>query len=157
MKKIIFILLLCCLLGLSLTACGNDNSDAEADSKNDNATETESGDEQKSKESQSEEDIALPAETPADFPFPEGDYLEVQTMEMAGGMSYIVGFTFSGDIDTVYEDFKEYATNNGYTASFEDKENYQLTSTKGTESIAVKMSDAGSVTTATVTFIIPSE
>ncbi|SDQ07473.1 hypothetical protein [Virgibacillus salinus] len=168
MKKFITVLCLFFALSIFLVACGSgeEKSNSEADTQEDvNVSTTDETDEAENKQdedaAQEEDQSALPEGVPADLPFPAEADLQVQSYDTAGHKQYVVGFSFSEEIDEVYKKFKEYADSNGYNIITEDNENYGFESMKesdaGPTTLGVTFSDMGSVKTGTVSFAIPLE
>ncbi|MBP1949310.1 low molecular weight phosphatase family protein [Virgibacillus litoralis] len=170
MKKFITVLCLSFALCIFLVACGSDEekSNSEADTQEDvNASSTDETDTDKAENEQDddaapdEDETALPEEVPSDLPFPAGADLQVQSYDTAGHKQYVVSFSFSDEIDGVYNTFKEYAENNGYDIITEDNENNGFESMKesdaGQTTLGVTFSDMESVKIGTVSFAIPLE
>ncbi|MGP4107981.1 hypothetical protein [Virgibacillus sp. L01] len=170
MKKFITVLCLSFALSIFLAACGSDEgkSNSEADTQEDvNASNTDETDKDKAENeqdddaAQEEDESALPEEVPSDLPFPSEANLQVQSYDTAGHKQYVVGFSFSEEINGVYNTFKDYAESNGYDIITEDNENNGFESMKETDAgpttFGVNFSDMGSVKTGTVSFAIPLE
>lgn len=98
----------------------------------------------------------LPAGVPSDAPFPSDVKLKVTTASMSGAEQVVISFTFRGDADALYGDFKEYLLDNGYSIAMED--NQRLTARgEGVQSCIVDVQEMGSVNLATVTFVVPPD
>ncbi|MFB4169085.1 hypothetical protein [Virgibacillus sp. JSM 102003] len=168
MKKFITVLCLSFALSIFVAACGSDEekSNSKANTEEDgNVSTTDETNKEENKQdddaAQEEDKSALPEEVPSDLPFPAEADLQVQSYDTAGHKQYVVGFSFSEEIDGVYNKFKEYADSNGYNIITEDNENNGFESMKETDAgpttLGVTFSDMGSVKVGTVSFAIPLE
>lgn len=101
-------------------------------------------------------DSELPAGVPADAPFPEDVKLKVTTASISGAEQIVISFTFRGDAEALYGQFKEYLLDNGYSIAMED--NQRLTARgEGVQSCSVDIKEMGSINLATVTFVVPAD
>ncbi len=99
----------------------------------------------------------LPGAVPSDLPFPDGASLKIKTMSAAAGKQYLVSFSFSGDADAVYKDFKEFAVSHGYEIGVET--DYRFDSFHGSsgKGLTVDIQAMGSVNIGTVSVLAPKK
>ena len=98
----------------------------------------------------------LPDAIPAGAPFPSQADLNIDTMQMSGAERVLVSFTFSGDAQSVYQDFKDYLVNNGYSIELERDRRLSARG-EGITSCVVDIQDMGSINVGTVTFTLPAK
>ena len=104
-------------------------------------------------EEEEEEESRLPCAVPSDLPFPEEADLRFTAHDMSGGMSCTVAFTFSGDANSVYGNFKRYAINNGYTIEIESNARFSALKGWTLPGLVVEINDMGpTINVGTVTF-----
>jgi len=101
-------------------------------------------------------DSGLPDAVPSDLPFPAGASLDVTTSPMSGGKQYVVSFSFSGDADAVYENFKKYAASHGYEIGMETDHRFASTQGPSRKGLTVTVRDMGPVSIGTVSVLVPS-
>ncbi|MBB6452556.1 hypothetical protein HNQ94_001001 [Salirhabdus euzebyi] len=161
MRKSFVVFILFFVLSIMLVACGgetNTNSMSNASNEeNDVNTNDNTGKEEKedAEESEGESMASLPDGIPSDFPFPDGVTLSFEESVISGADMTIVSFSYTGEAKALYNDLKEYITNNGYTISIENPDNLTFSTLNDkTASIEVNITEA-SVNIVTITFLTP--